>query len=59
MEEDTEEEICSTEGDIRRVHEETQTQWISIEEQGRTGNVTIAGSLAIWPEIVGIKIEQE
>jgi len=57
MEEDTEKEICSTEGDIRRVHEETQTQWMSIEKQGGTGNVTIAGSLAIWPGIVGIEIK--
>jgi len=59
MEEDTEEEICSTEGDIRWVHKETQMQWMSIEEQGRTGNVTIVGSLATWPGIVGIEIKQE
>jgi len=59
MEEDTEEEICSTERDIRRVHKETQMQWMSIEEQGGTGNVTIVGSLAIWPGIVGIEIKQE
>jgi len=32
---------------------------MSIEEQRGTGNVTIVGSLAIWPGIVGIEIKQE
>ena len=52
-----EEEICSTEENISRVHEETQMQWTWIEEQGGTGNVIIAESLATWPGTVGIEIK--
>jgi len=33
-------------------------QWILIEEQEEIGNVITAGSLAIWPRIVGIGIKQ-
>jgi len=54
-----EEEIRSTEGDTSRVHGETQTQWMLIEEQEGIGNVITAGSLATWPGIVGIGIKQE
>jgi len=52
-----EEEIHSTEKGTRRVHRETQMRWTWIEEQGRTGNVIIAESLATWPGTVGIEIK--
>jgi len=46
-----EEEIC-LEKDIKRVHGETQTQWMSIEEEEGIGCVITVGGLAIWPETV-------
>jgi len=53
-----EEEICLEE-DIKQVHGETQTQWMSIEEEEGIGRVITVGSLAIWPETVGKGIRRE
>jgi len=52
------EEIRLIEGDTSQVYEETQTQWMLIEEQEGIGNVITVGSLATWPGIVGIGIKQ-
>ena len=54
-----EEKEIRLEEDIKRVHGETQTQWISIEEEEGIGRVITVGSLAIWPETVGKGIRQE
>jgi len=59
VEEIGEEKEIRLEEDIKRVHGETQMQWISIEEEERIGRVITVGSLAIWPETVGKGIRQE
>jgi len=59
VEEIGEEKEIRLEEDIKRVHGETQTQWISIEEEEGIGHVITVGSLAIWPETVGKGIRQE
>ena len=42
-------------GGYQRVHGETQIQWTWIEKQEEKENVITVGSLATWPEIVGIE----
>jgi len=59
VEEIGEEEKIHLEKVIKQVHGETQTQWMSIEEEKRIGRVITVGSLAIWPETVGKGIRQE
>ena len=59
MEEIEEEEEIRLEEDIKRVHGETQTQWMSKEEEEGIGRVITMGSLAIWPETVGKEIRRE
>jgi len=59
VEEIGEEKEIRLEEDIKRVHGETQMQWISIEEEEGIGRVITVGSLAIWPETVGKGIRQE
>ena len=59
MEEIEEEEEIRLEEDIKRVHGETQTQWMSIEEEEGIGHVITMGSLAIWPETVRKEIRRE
>ena len=59
MEEIGEEEEIRLEEDIKRVHGETQTQWMSIEEEEGIERVITVGSLAIWPETVGKEIRRE
>jgi len=54
-----EEEKIRLEEDIKRVHGETQMQWMSIEEEKGIGRVITVGSLAIWPETVGKEIRRE
>ena len=54
-----EEKEIRLEEDIKQVHGETQTQWMSIEEEEGIGRVITMGSLAIWPETVGKEIRQE
>jgi len=54
-----EEEKIRLEEDIKRVHGETQMQWMSIEEEEGIGRVITVGSLAIWPETVGKEIRRE
>jgi len=59
VEEIEEEEEIRLEEDIKRVHGETQTQWMSIEEEEGIGHVITMGSLAIWPETVRKEIRRE
>jgi len=54
-----EEEKIRLEEDIKWVHRETQTQWMSIEEEEGIGHIITVGSLAIWPETVGKEIRRE
>jgi len=59
VEEIREEEEIRLEEDIKQVHEETQTQWMSIEKEEGIGRVITVGSLAIWPKTVGKGIRRE
>jgi len=59
VEEIGEEEEIRLEEDIKQVHRETQTQWMSIEEEEGIGRVITVRSLAIWPETVGKGIRRE
>jgi len=59
VEEIEEEEEIRLEEDIKQVHRETQTQWMSIEEEKGIGRVITVRSLAIWPETVGKGIRRE
>ena len=54
-----EEEIHSTEEGTRRVHRETQMQWMSTEGEGGTGSAISVESLATWPKTVRKEIERE
>ena len=51
--------MCLAEEEIKWVYGETQTQWMSTEEKEGTEHVITVESLAIWPKIVGKRIEQE
>jgi len=54
--EDTEEknQVCQTKKEIKWVQEETQMQWMLIEEEKKIGHAMCMKNGAIWPKITMI-----